>query len=88
MAFSALKAGVEVPKWNAGIQYFVEHQGFQGLNYFAHIGRRKMVICRVVVLLSHIKVAEDGIGLRCNFLGGVAHDGLPLISKMAFTPPD
>jgi hypothetical protein len=56
-----------------GFHHFPEHRGFQGLNYSAHIGRRKMVICSVVVLLSHIKVAEDGIWS----LGAVSKDIFP-----------
>jgi hypothetical protein len=64
-----------------GSHDILEHRGFQGLDHSIYIGRRKMVICRVAVLLPDIEIAEDGVRLRCELLGGVVHDGLPLISQ-------
>jgi hypothetical protein len=46
-----------------------------------------MLICRVVVLLANVKFAEDGMGWRCDFRGGVVHDGLPFISQKISRPP-
>lgn len=37
-----------------GFHYFFEHRDFQRLDHLIHIGRRKMVICRIIVVLSDI----------------------------------
>jgi hypothetical protein len=58
-----------------------EHRNIQRPDHFAHIGWREMLIYRVAVLLSHIKIAKYAMVLRCKFLGAVVQDDFPLLSS-------